>query len=57
MNVFRYPCDSTCVGIAFVEKSLSSHLVNVHISEVQKCWLTDWNTRYYYVVKLLHEQF
>ena len=54
-NVFRYPCDSTCMGIAFVEKSAASDLVNVHISEVQKCWLTDWNSKYYYVVKLLHE--
>ena len=53
-NVFRYPCDSTCMGIAFVEKSTAPDLVNVHISEVQKCWLTDWNSNYYYVVKLLH---
>ena len=54
-DVFKYPCNSTCIGIAFVEKSLSSPLVNVHISEVEKCWVTDWDSKYYYTVKLLHE--
>ena len=54
-DVFQYPCKSTYLGIAFVGKRLSSLLVNVHISEVEKCWATDWNSEYYYVVKLLHE--
>ena len=55
-DVFNYPCSSTCIGISFVEKSLASALVNVHISEIEKCWATDWDSRYFYIVKLLHER-
>ena len=54
-NVFSYPCKSSDLGICFVEKKLSCNLINVHVTEVVKCWVTEWNDKYNYVVKLLHE--
>ena len=55
IDVFKYPCKSSCVGICFVDRRISRQLINVHVSEVVKCWLTEWNDQFYYVVKLLHE--
>ena len=54
-DVFDYPCPSSAVGIAFVDKSLVGSLINVHIREVTKCWLMKYDDKsQYYVIKMLH---
>lgn len=54
-DVFFYPVRSSAVGIVYVGKSLKSPVFNVHVSEVEKCWFTEWNNNVDYVVKMLHE--
>ena len=54
-DVFDYPCSSSAIGISLVSKTLKSNLINVHIREVTKCWMINYDEKpYNYIVKCLH---
>ena len=54
-EVFLYPCKSSAVGINYCAVKLIPRVIEIHVSEVVKCWFTPIDERKALVVKLLHD--